>query len=47
MEKNIDLHLQKEESIAGPTKELIEVQVEPNELSRVFKIDKGLGSEVA
>ena len=47
METNIDPHLQEEESTTGPIKELIEVQVDPNELSRVVKIGKGLRSEQA
>ena len=46
METNIDPRLQEEESTAGPIEELIEVKVNPNEPSRVVKIDKGLGIEV-
>ena len=46
MEMNIDPHLQEEVSTAGPIEKLIEVQVDPNEPSRVIKIDKGLGSEI-
>ena len=47
METNIDSHLQEEELTIGPIEELMEVQVDPNELSRVIKIGKSLGSEVA
>ena len=41
METNIDPRQQEDESIAGPIEELIEIQVDPNEPSRVFKIGKG------
>ena len=47
METNIDLHMQEEESTAGPIEELIEVQVDPDEPSRVVKIGKGLRSKLA
>ena len=47
METNIDPCLQKEESTMGPIEELVEIQVDPNELSQVVKIGKGLGSELA
>ena len=44
---NIDPYLQEDESTIGPTKELVEVQVDPNEPSRVVKIGKCLKSEQA
>ena len=47
METNIDPHLQEDESTVGPAKELVDVQVDPNELSRVIKIGKGLSKELA
>ena len=47
METNLDPRLQEEESTVGPIKKLIEVQVDPNETSRVIKINKGLGSKLA
>ena len=47
METNVDPYLQKDESTAGPVKELTEIQVDPNEPSRVVKIDKGLKTELA
>ena len=47
METNIDPRLQEDESIAGPMEELTEIQVEPNESSRVVKIDKGLKKVLA
>ena len=43
---NIDLHLQEEELTIGLI-ELIKVQVDPNEPSRVVKIGKGLIEELA
>ena len=46
METNIDPRLQEEESTAGPIEELAEIQVDPKELSRVVKIDKGLNSKL-
>ena len=42
METNIDPRLQEDESTTGPIKELVEVQMDPNELSRVVKISKCL-----
>ena len=42
METNIDLCLQEDESIVRLVEELIEIQVDPNEPSRVVKIGKGL-----
>ena len=42
---NIDPYLQEDESTIGPTKELVEVQVDPNEPSRVAKIGKCLKSD--
>ena len=47
METNIDPHLQKDESTAGPMEELTKIQVDPNEPSRVVKIGKGLKKELA
>ena len=35
METNIDPHLQEDESTVGPVEELVDVQVDPNEPSRV------------
>ena len=47
METNIDPRLQEDESTAGLMEELIEIQVDPNEPSRVVKIGKGLKGELA
>ena len=47
METNIDPRLQKEELTTGPTKELVEVQVDPYEPSRMVKIGKCLNRELA
>ena len=47
IETNIDPRLQEDEPIAGPIEELVEVQVDPNEPSRVVKIGKNLKSELA
>ena len=47
MKTNIDPRLQEDESTAGPVEELIEIWVDPNEPSRVFKIGKGLKKELA
>ena len=47
METNIDPHLQEDESTIGLIEELIEVQVNPNEPSRVIKIGKRLQRELA
>ena len=47
METNIDPRLQKDESIAGLVEELVDVQVHPNEASRVIKISKRLSNELA
>ena len=47
METNIDPCLQEDESTVGPVEELTEIQVDPNELSCVVKIDKGLKGERA
>ena len=46
METNIDPRLQEDEPTAVPVEELIEIQVDPNELSRVVKINKGLKNEL-
>ena len=47
METNIDPRLQEEESTAGLIVELVEIQVDPYEPSRVVKISKSLGNELA
>ena len=47
METNIDPCLQEDESIIGLVKKLIEIQVEPNEPSRVVKVGKTLKKELA
>ena len=47
MEINIDPRLQGEESTAGPIEELVEIQVNPKEPSRVVKVDKCLSSKRA
>ena len=46
METNIDSRLQEDESTIGPVAELIEIQVDPNELSHVVKIGKRLKKEL-
>ena len=46
-ETNIGPRLQEEESTAGQNKELVEIQVDPNEPNRVVKIGKCLSSELA
>ena len=46
-ETNIDLHLQEDESTMGPVEEVTEIQVDPNEPRRVFKIGKRLKKELA
>ena len=46
METNIDPCLQEDESTTGPMEKLSEIQVDPNEPSRVVKIDKGLKKEL-
>ena len=47
METNIDPRLQEDESTTGPVEELVNIQVDPNEPSRVIKIGKGLNKELA
>ena len=47
METNINPRLQEDESIVGPVEELVDVQVDPNELSHVTKIGKRLNKELA
>ena len=47
METNIDPHLQEEESAARPIEELVEIQVDHKEPSRVVKISQGLNSKLA
>ena len=47
METNIDPCLQEDESTTGPVKEVVDVQVDPNEPSSVIKINKGLNKELA
>ena len=46
IETNIEPHLQEDESTTGPIEELIEVQVDPSEPSRVVKIGKCLKSKL-
>ena len=46
MEMNIDPRLQEDESTTEATEELLKVQVDPNEPSRVVKIGKCLKSEL-
>ena len=40
METNIDPRLKEDESTVEPVKQLIDVQLDPNEPSHVIKIDK-------
>ena len=47
MDINLDPRLQEDESIAGPVEALTKIQVDPNELSRIVKIDNGLKNELA
>ena len=47
IETNIDPGLQEDESTVGPMEELTETQVDPNEPSRVVKIEKWLKKELA
>ena len=47
IETNIDPCLQEEESTAGLIKELVEIQVDPKEPSRVIKIGNGFNSKLA
>ena len=47
MQINIDLCLQEGESTTGPIEKLTKIQVDPNELSHVVKIDKGLKKKLA
>ena len=47
METKIDPCLQEDKLTTRSIEELIEVQVDPNEPSRVVKIDKGLQGELA
>ena len=47
METNIDPRLQEDESTARPVKKLIDIQVDPNEPSRVIKIRKWLSKKLA
>ena len=47
METKIDPRIQEDESTIKPIEELIEVQVDPSEPSRVLKIDKGLEEKLA
>ena len=47
MKTNIDPHLQEEESIAEPIEELVKIQVDSKEPSRVVKVDKCLSSKLA
>ena len=47
MEKNIDPGLEEDESTAGPVEELFDIQVDPNEPSRVITLGKWLNKELA
>ena len=47
METNIDLRLQENESTGGLVEELVDVQMDPKEPSRIIKISKGLNMELA
>ena len=47
MEINIDPRLQEDESTARLVEELVDVQVDPNEPSRVIRIGKALSKELA
>ena len=47
MEVNIDPCLQEDESTTGPIQELIDIQEDANEPSRVIKIGKGIKKELA
>ena len=47
METNIDTCLHEEESTAGPIEELVEIQMDSKEPSRVVKVRKCLSSELA
>ena len=46
METNIDPRLQEEDSTIRPIEELVEIQVDPKEHSRVVKVGKCLGGEL-
>ena len=46
METNINPRPQKDKSTVGPIEELNEIQVDPNEPSRVVKINKWLKGEL-
>ena len=47
METKIDSRLQEDKSTIGPFEELVDVQMDPNEPSRVIKISQGLKKELA
>ena len=47
MEINIDPLLQEDEPTTGSVKKLVNIQVDPNEPSRVIKISKWLSQELA
>ena len=47
MDTNIDPCLQEDESTEGAVEELTEIQVDPDEPSRVVEISKGLKKELA
>ena len=47
MQTSIDSHLQEKELIVGPIEELVEVQVDLKEPSRVVKIGKCLSNKLA
>ena len=46
MKMNIDPRLQEEDSTTGPIEELVEIQVDPKEPSRVVKVGKCLDGEL-
>ena len=47
METNINPRVQEDDSTMGPMKELIKIQIDPNEPNRIVKISKGLKKELA
>ena len=46
IETNIDPHLHEEESTTRPIEELVEIQVDPKEPSRVFKVANSLSCKL-
>ena len=47
METNVDPYLQEEKSTMGPVGELVEVQIDPKDPSKIVKICKCPSSELA